>query len=259
MSTPHALAHLLPTGILGGHTSHPLTLRSYWHPMAAPGLLGRRRRTAVVHGLRWHRAWLQALYVLGQVLRGGGHVLVVNTHPLGGPLCGRLAMATLQTAPLWQVPRAYRRYHTSQLSYATSTWIGGTLTNWRQLARSVLTFARFSRRCSRFLVRARLDFPRYRRIRASFGGFLTGTRAHPGLAWNTRPDLILVMHPTGHRALLREAHRLHIPVVALAESDTDLQGVTYPVPIHTDSLPAMYHCLRRVVALAHRCGPPMRK
>jgi small subunit ribosomal protein S2 len=191
----------------------------------------------VSHGHQ-RAALCRAFYMVAQVLQGGGHVLVVNTNPGFSALCRH---------QLGERPPG--------LSYIHATWVGGLLTNWRQMSRSVSTFARFRERCGAFLHQTRLDFPRYRRVAKCFSGLVSDHGSGVRLAFHHKPDLVFVVNPNENRGAIREAGRLHIPVVALAESNTDLRGIQYPIPGNTASMGFVHYCLKKLLVLA----VPLRK
>jgi hypothetical protein len=53
------------------------------------------------------------------------------------------------------------------------SWVGGCLTNWKQVSKSVKSYASFFRRFDRFLVKNSIEFARYRKIKKKFQGFVS--------------------------------------------------------------------------------------
>ena len=47
-----------------------------------------------------------------------------------------------------------------------------------------------------------------------------------------------------------EATKLHIPIVAFVESNTDIRGITYPIPVNIYSISFIYFCIKKIIALA---------
>nr|YP_009720844.1 ribosomal protein S2 [Chlorella vulgaris]QGN75033.1 ribosomal protein S2 [Chlorella vulgaris]USG56557.1 30S ribosomal protein S2 [Chlorella vulgaris] len=145
----------------------------------------------------------------------------------------------------------YKNLKTPQLSYISYKWIGGTLTNWKQVSKSVLTFAKFSERCEDFLVKKSLDFPKYNRVKKCFQGLLYKENHKKLLAFKQKPDLIFLVNPNENPSILREATRLHIPIVAFAESNTNPKLITYPIPVNNYSVKFIYFCFKKIIKMTH--------
>ena len=262
------MINALASGGHVGHKSIPLARARFWHPLMAEAITGIRYGVAILDPLHTRQALLRGFYILAGVLQRGGHVLVVDTRPEFARLGENLSGHEVRGISLANSP---------QISFCFYKWIGGTLTNWRQVSRSVLTFAKFTERCGSFLADHAMDFPKYRSIKKCFQGFLTrrhnvqGTGKAQGtnvlgkaqgslfLAFRARPDLIVVLNPNENRTLLREAALLHIPVIALVESNTDLTGIGYPIPTNAASISWVYYCLKKILALVSQVPQSQRR
>jgi small subunit ribosomal protein S2 len=130
-------------------------------------------------------------------------------------------------------------------------WIGGTLTNWKQISKSVLTFAKFSERCENFLIKNNIDFPKYVRVKKCFQGLLYKENQKMLLAFNQKPDLIFLINPNENQTILNEAYRLHIPVIAFTESNTNPKEITYSIPVNNYSMKFIYYCLKKIIKMSH--------
>lgn len=186
--------------------------RTLWNPSMTSVLVGRRLARPVIDGQSLLTSQLRGLYVLTRLLRAGGHVLIVNTHPDLLPLLRTL----------------HKEHEHPQLSYCFSKWIGGTLTNWRQVTRSMLSYAGFEAHCAPFVMRHGGAFPRYRRIQRTVHGYI-----HASSPRVRFPDMIVLLQVAGNTHILREAAHMHVPVCAFVEASTSLQGIHYPI-LHRD-------------------------
>ena len=146
---------------------------------------------------------------------------------------------------------SYKNLKTPLISYVSYKWIGGTLTNWKQISKSVLTFAKFSERCEKFLVKNGIDFPKYTRVKKCFQGLLYKENQKMLLAFNQKPDLIFLINPNENQSILNEAYRLHIPVIAFTESSTNPKEINYPIPVNNYSIKFIYFCLKKIIKMAH--------
>nr|UIO59431.1 ribosomal protein L2 [Chlorella desiccata (nom. nud.)] len=251
-------------GIPIGHKSINLSKKKYWHPLMSDFLLGIRHKTAIFNAHIIKKSILRAFYMIALVLKNNGHILIINTNQEYSHLARNLSFLTLQkkstifTGSHHQVidgsqslVNKYHHLYTGNISYCAYKWVGGTLTNWKQISKSVLTFAKFSERCENFLIRNNIDFPRYKKIKTYFQGLLSKkSTGQTTLAFYEKPDLIFLINPNENRNVIMEATKLHIPIVAFVESNTDIKGITYPIPVNIYSISFIYFCIKKIIMLA---------
>jgi small subunit ribosomal protein S2 len=242
----------LKNGIPIGHKSLNLSKRKYWHPFLSGSFLGIRHKTAIFNFNSIKKNLLQAFFVIAFILKRKGHILVINTHPDYSNFIKNFASLTLQSKSTSLVSEnfilnKYKHLNTLNISYCCFKWVGGALTNWKQISKSVLTFAKFSERCENFLIKNNIEFPRYKKIRSCFQGLLNKKQGKTFLSFYEKPDLIFLINPNENRNLIKEATKLHIPIVALVESNTNIKGITYPIPLNIYSLVFLYYCIKKLV------------
>ncbi len=253
-------------GVHFGHKSIQLAKTNYWHPLLSDYFLGLRHNVSVFRGQQSLKMLLRAFHILALILKQKGRVLIVNTHPNFFRLCTHLAKITSgdlskfkNLEPSIQTFNysgsgnrssvKHQKLKTPLLSYVNYKWVGGTLTNWKQVSKSVLTYAKFAERCESFLVKNNLHFPKYKRVKNCFQGLVSKQDKKMVFAFTTKPDLILLLNPNENQILLNEASRLHIPVIAFTESNTNPKGITYPIPGNNYSLRFLYYCLKKVLKM----------
>lgn len=222
---------LYKNGVQLGHKSIPLSRARFWHPLMAEYLVGIRYGMGILDTHQTRKSILKAFYVLALILQKKGHVLVVNTNP--------------------EFSKIHENFHhflktTPNVSFCFYKWSGGTLTNWKQISRSILTFAKFSERCGAFLTKNNIEFPRYKKIKRCFQGFLTQRHQKIFLSFSEKPDIVFLFNPNENRNIIAEAAILHIPVIAFVESNTDCTGISYPIPTNTYSVDLVYYCLKKI-------------
>jgi small subunit ribosomal protein S2 len=250
-----SILHDLKNGIPSGHKSINLSKKKYWHPLMSNLLLGIRHKTAVFNSNLIKKNILQAFFVIALVLKHNGHILVINTHPEYSNFLKNVASLTLQSRLTLQnsekfIINKYNHLNTLNISYCCFQWVGGTLTNWKQISKSVLTFAKFSERCENFLLKNSIDFPRYKKIKTYFQGLLNKKQGRTLLSFHEKPDLIFLINPNENRNVIKEANKLHIPVIALVESNTNIKGITYPIPSNLYSMAFFYYCLKKLITMS---------
>ena len=114
-----------------------------------------------------------------------------------------------------------------KLPYVATRWVGGTITNYGIIAKRIehLKSTRAglaSGAFENYTKKERLDMAReVERLEMLMGGLETLSR---------EPDFLIVINPVVHATAIREARRRKIPVVALANVDTDPDEIDYLVP-----------------------------
>lgn len=244
-------------GIHFGHKSIRLAKTQFWHPLMSDYFLGVRQNVNILNTQQTLKCVLRAFHVIALILKQRGRILIINTNPEFYRLCNNVATITLngKNHSLKNLSKKEifnsKKWHTPLISYVNYKWIGGTLTNWKQISKSVLTFAKFSQRCENFLIKNSIDFPKYERVKKCFQGLLFKKNQEILLAFNQKPDLIFLFNPNENQNVLNEAYRLHIPVIALTEPNTDPREITYPIPVNNYSIKYVYYCLKKILKTAH--------
>ena len=256
-------------GINFGHKSIKLAKTNFWHPLMSDYFLGIRQNVSIFSTQQTLKCLLRAFHIMALILKQKGCLLIINTNPEFFRLCNNLTNMTLigkykaseensvrsflnkKETQLNKKTSSYKNLKTPLISYVSYKWIGGTLTNWKQISKSVLTFAKFSERCEKFLVKNGIDFPKYTRVKKCFQGLLYKENQKMLLAFNQKPDLIFLINPNENQSILNEAYRLHIPVIAFTESSTNPKEINYPIPVNNYSIKFIYFCLKKIIKMAH--------
>lgn len=130
------------------------------------------------------------------------------------------------------------------MPYVTSRWLGGMLTNFKTIRTRVdrlnelddlFESGRINERPK--AERIQLSAERERLLR-----FVGGIRKMKRL-----PDAIFVVDPTKEVIAVQEANKLGIPVIALADTDSDPDVIDYIVPGNDDAI-------RSIQLITHRIG-----
>ncbi len=276
----------LNRGVHFGHKSIRFSKTPFWHPLMSDFFLGIRDRVSILNTRQTLKCLLRAFHIIALVLNKKGRILIVNTNPEFFRLCNNLTNLTLKenspsgfhllgksfrasvhekntsefkeksvfgaSQKLHHSPEKKKApgFQTPLLSYVSYKWIGGTLTNWKQISRSVSTFAKFSERCQDFLMNTGLDFPKFHRVKKCFQGLLYKEKSQMVLAFKKKPDLIFLINPNENQTLLNEAYLLEIPVIAFIESNTNPTQISFPIPVNNYSIKFMYFGLKKIIKMA---------
>ena len=145
----------------GGHIGHNAasTLQPRLrHPLSSQLLLGKRGTGDMSRLSISVDQAARGLYLVARVLQHGGHVLLIDTRG--------------EASPLQRFMEARASFLPPSLSFSGQHWIGGTLTNWNTISKTVFRCAQISNQFDTFLVSNRVHLPRYEKMRRSYLGFL---------------------------------------------------------------------------------------
>jgi small subunit ribosomal protein S2 len=202
----YTMRGLLETGAHFGHQSHR------WNPKMAPYIFGVRNNIHIIDLAQTVPLLHQALKAIADTVARGGRVLFVGTK--------RQAQDSIADA-------AKR----SAQYYINSRWLGGMLTNWKTISASIQRL----RKLDELLVGGAVGLTKKERLmmsreRDKLEKALGGIKDIGGI-----PDLIFVIDTNKEQLAIKEAQRLHIPVVAILDTNSNPDGITYPVPGNDDA------------------------
>ncbi len=212
---------LLESGAHFGHTT------SRWHPKMAPYLHSKRAGNHVIDLTKTVEALEVVLPLITKTVSEGKQVLLVGTK--------RQAQAIVQKAA-----------EDTGMPYVVNRWVGGMLTNTTTMNGRIKYLKELEEKmASGELVNRynKLEVQRFQEeidhMNHLYGG-IKDMQGQPGLVYVT--DIL-----TDHLAV-KEAKRLHIPVVGVADSNVNPTVVDYPIPANDDALKAIQLLLEYVVA-----------
>ena len=265
-----------------GRKSRQLDFAFPWHASMCSQFSGVRNKVAHISGQQTLQSLLEAFYCIALVLRKGGKVLIVNKNSEFSPLFytkspdaknvvfsqrkkqdkrlppvrdKRLPLVSHKKTPLVrdQSPFPVLDWKSkSRPATAPLSWVGGCLTNWKEISKSVATLLYFSKRFGKFIKQNNIHFPRFKKMKNSFQGFIDIEGGQ--LLLKEKPGVLFLFNAYESQQILQEAMALQIPVVALTDSSTDLSQITYPIPINSDSIELVHRCLSQLMQITDRQG-----
>ncbi len=205
------MRQLLEAGVHFGHNTRR------WNPKMAPYLFGVRNGVHVIDLEQTVPMLYRALQVVRDTVAAGGRVLFVGTKR--------------QAAE--RVAEAARR---SGQYYVNHRWLGGMLTNFKTISLSIKRLRELE---EMFTSGAVLGYTKKEQLtltreREKLERALGGIKEMGGL-----PDLIFIIDTNKEAIAVQEANRLNIPVIAILDSNSDPEGIAYPVPGNDDALRAI--------------------
>ncbi|MCP3987086.1 MAG: 30S ribosomal protein S2 [bacterium] len=199
----------------GAHFGHQ-TRR--WNPKMKPYIFGERNGVHIIDLDESVPYMVDALEFLRETVAQGGKVLLVGTK--------RQASEQIKDAAL-----------RSQQYYVNNRWLGGMLTNFRTVKKSIEYFKeqleiladeeKVGELAKKELSRLNRSVTKYRK---SLDGIREMTRL---------PDAMFVIDVNKEHIAIAEARRLGIPIVAVVDTNCDPKGIDFVVPGNDDAVRAI--------------------
>ena len=212
--------------------------------MAMPTFTMRQLIEAGVHFGHSTRRWNPKMgeYIFGD--RNGVHILNLDQTV---PLLGRALEAIRETVAKGgrvlfvgtkrQASEAIAEYAgRSGQFYVNHRWLGGMLTNWKTISASIKRMRDIEERMETGEINAltKKEQLNLTRTHEKLKKTLDGIRDMGGL-----PDIIFVIDTNKEHLAIDEAKVLGIPVVAILDTNSNPDGIDYPVPGNDDALRAI--------------------
>jgi small subunit ribosomal protein S2 len=158
----------------------------------------------------------QALVKVREVAAEGGRVLFVGTK--------RQA-----SEPVANAAKRCAQY------YVNHRWLGGTLTNWRTVSGSIARLRELEGllesggegRVKKELLNLQREKDK---LELSLGGIKD---------MGSIPDIMFVIDTNKEAIAILEARKLNIPIIAILDTNSDPDGITYPIPGNDDAARAI--------------------
>ncbi len=117
-------------------------------------------------------------------------------------------------------------------SYVSEKWLGGTLTNFATLRKSVKRLEELEKwqNDGIFAVLPKKEVSRLNKEMAKLKKNLSGLRGLDKL-----PDIMFIVDPVEEDLAVQEARKLNIPIVAVCDTDCDPDLIDHPIPGNDDA------------------------
>ncbi len=210
-SIPVTIKTMMEAGAHFGHQSQ------HWNPKMLPYIYGARNGIHILNLDKTNEIWQQAAKVVTDTVARGGQILFVGTK--------------------MQARDIVREQATRCGAFSvTQRWLGGILTNFQTVKRSIERLRKIEDLLERaadpannikLVKKEKLSMQReIGKLESSLGGIREMRRT---------PDVVFVVDIIKEAIAVAEARRLHIPVIALVDTNADPSQVNYPIPSNDDS------------------------
>lgn len=204
------MRQLLEAGVHFGHHTRR------WNPKMKPYIFGVRNGVHILDLQQTVPMLDRALKEIRNIAANGGRVLFVGTK--------RQAQEKVVEAS-----KKCGQY------YVNHRWLGGMLTNWKTMSKSISRLREVEailanesgKRSKKELLMLSRELER---LEKSVGGI----KEMGGL-----PDAIFVIDTNKEDLAIKEAHNLGIPVFAICDTNSDPDGLEFPIPGNDDALRAI--------------------
>jgi small subunit ribosomal protein S2 len=209
--TPVTIKTLIDAGAHYGHQTQR------WNPKMLPNIYGARNGVHIINLDITMRKWeIARKYIVDRVSLGG-NVLFVGTKQQAKDIVKEEATRC-------------------GAFFVSSRWLGGCLSNFQTIKNSIERMRKLENLLAeaategskvKLTKKERLDISRQvEKLEANLGGIRNMKKT---------PDVIFIIDVVKESIAIAEANRLHIPVVALVDTNADPAAVEFPIPSNDDA------------------------
>jgi small subunit ribosomal protein S2 len=201
------LLELLKAGVHFGHR------KGKRHPKMEPYIFAERNDIHIIDLEKTRKALARALEFVRDLSARGGIIVFVGTKR--------------------QVGRLVRQHaERAGCPFVGTRWLGGTITNFGIIHKVIDKFLTLKTQeekgeLGKYTKKEQLEIHRdIERMEGMVGGIRTLTRV---------PDALYIVDPKHERTAVREAKRKGVPVVALCDTNANIEGIRYVIPANDDA------------------------
>lgn len=209
------MRQLVKAGVHFGHHTRR------WNPKMKPFIYGSRDNVHIIDLQKSVPLIYKALQAVHEVSENGGHVLFVGTK--------RQAQD-----PIREAAERCGQY------FVNHRWLGGMLTNWKTVSNSIRRLKELidMEEKEGFDGLTKKEALMLSRERDKLERALGGIKDMGG-----QPDIIFVVDTNKESLAIKEANKLGIPVIAVCDTNSDPDGIDFPIPGNDDAIRAInFYC-----------------
>lgn len=205
---PISVRDLLDAGVHFGHRTHR------WNPKMRRYIYGSRNGIHIIDLEQTAKLWAKAEQAVIATVTRGQKVLFVGTKPQAQEIIAEESVRANQ-------------------HFVNRRWLGGMLTNFKTIKSRIdrlkeLENLKTSEELSRL---TKKEAGGLEKEREKLFKTLDGITNMTGL-----PGMVVIVDPGKERIAISEAKKLQIPILAIADTNCDPDGIEYLVPANDDAL-----------------------
>ena len=200
------IKNLLEAGVHLGHK----TFR--WNPKMNKFIFSSNKSIHIIDLVQTLELINVALHKIHECISSGGKILFVSTKKQAADSIANLAKETSQ-------------------HYVNHRWLGGMLTNFKTISNSIKKYKKLSldlkKENTGFTKKEMLKMGIQRdKLERSLGGISEMKKI---------PDMIFIIDTNIEELAVKESIKLNIPIVAILDTNSDPDGINYPIPGNDDA------------------------
>lgn len=213
-----AIKEMMAAGVHFGHK------KSKWNPNMGPYVFGVRNNVHIIDLNRTYEKLQEAAEFLKEAAAAGKSIVMVGTQPQAASLVEKVAKNT-------------------GVYYVVNRWIGGTLTNFKEIKKRLDYFRDLEEKRSggelaKYTKKERLEFDKeLERLERKWGGLKELKQL---------PDVLVIVDIDHDYLAAKEAREAGIQVVALTDTNTDPTLADYPIPANDDAISSLKYILGKI-------------
>jgi len=210
-AVPVSVRELIEAGVHFGHQT------AKWNPKMKPFIHDARNGVYIINLQKTAHKFREALDAVRRVASTGQKFLFVGTKRQAQDVVREEATKAGQY-------------------YVTERWIGGSLTNFHTVKRSINVMKSLQKMAEdkNYGIRKKKEILTLEKKRGKLEKTLTGIKD-----MNELPGALFVIDPNREYIAVNEARTLNIPIFAVVDTNCDPQHIDYPIPGNDDSIRAI--------------------
>ena len=206
-----SMKQLLEAGVHFGHQT------KRWNPKMKPFIFTDRNGIYIIDLQQTVRRANEAYEFVRDLASQGGKVLFVGTK--------KQAQETIE-----------REANNCGMYYVKERWLGGTLTNFSTIKKRIQRLKDLERmeEDGTFDLLLKKEVLRLRKEYSKLKKYLNGIRDMDDL-----PQALYIVDPKREYIAVAEAKKLHIPIIAIVDTNCDPDLINYPIPGNDDAIRAV--------------------
>jgi small subunit ribosomal protein S2 len=220
MSVSVTLQDLLDAGVHFGHQTRR------WNPKSKPYVFDHRQGISIIDLEKTHNNLVKACAYLTESVANGGQVLFVGTKRQAADIVKEAAISV-------------------QMPFCTNRWLGGTLTNFETVKRSIAKYKKYQAMendgsMAKLPKKESSSIKReMARMQRNFEGILEMTEI---------PATMFVVDTKSEAIAVAEGKRLGMKIVGLVDTNSDPTQLSHPIPGNDDAAKSIRIITEAIVA-----------
>ncbi len=208
-STEVDIKQLLEAGAHFGHKT------SRWHPKMAQYIHSKRGGNHIIDLTQTVTCLQDGLKFIEETAAAGKQVLIVGTKRQAREIAKQIAIDT-------------------KMPYVVERWLGGMLTNQKTISGRIKHLKDLESKMESGQLAAKYNKLEMQRFQEEIDHM---NHLYGGIKdMAAKPGAVFVFDILEDANAVREANKLHIPIVALVDTNADPSNITYPVPCNDDAI-----------------------